>query len=70
MWKPRVNAICSRAASRFEADAARGSGSNGGMAVRLALTAAADRESAHARRRDRYRRISVLVEVSWANFGS
>ena len=33
MWKPSVNAICSRAASRFDADAASGSGSSGSMRV-------------------------------------
>ena len=39
MWKPSVNAICSRAASRFEADAASGSGSSEtmGYCSRLAL---------------------------------
>ena len=31
MWKPSVKAICSRAASRFDADAARGSGSSEGI---------------------------------------
>src|SRR6478672_5785351 len=31
MWKARVKAICSRAASRFDADAASGSASNEGM---------------------------------------
>src|SRR3954454_19550727 len=36
MWKPSVNAICSRAASRLAADAANGSGSSGSMPVRLA----------------------------------
>src|SRR3954447_16585880 len=35
MWKPSVNAICSRAASRLDADAARGSGSSGSMSARL-----------------------------------
>ena len=32
MWKPSVNAICSRAASRFDADAASGSGVERGTA--------------------------------------
>ena len=31
MWKPSVNAICSRAASRFDADAASGSASSAGI---------------------------------------
>ena len=35
MWKPRVNAICSRAASRFDADAASGSGVERGHAASL-----------------------------------
>src|SRR4051812_40113929 len=35
MWKPSVNAICSRAASRLDADAASGSGSSGSMPPRL-----------------------------------
>ena len=35
MWKPSVNAICSRAASRLDADAASGSGSSGSMRLRL-----------------------------------
>src|SRR4249919_1519394 len=35
MWKPRVKAICSRAASRFDADAANGSGSSQGMSASL-----------------------------------
>jgi hypothetical protein len=53
MWKPSVNAICSRAASRFEADAASGSGSRSGMALRLAAEAAADSELGHTWRRER-----------------
>ena len=32
MWKPSVNAICSRAASRLDADAASGSGVERSMA--------------------------------------
>src|SRR5215212_1312257 len=36
MWKPSVKAICSRAASRFDSDAASGSRSSGGMCLRLA----------------------------------
>src|SRR4051794_30606520 len=41
MWKPRVKAICSRAASRFDADAARGSGSSQGMGASLLPAAGA-----------------------------
>jgi hypothetical protein len=33
MWKPSVNAICSRAASRFDSDAANGSASRRNMAA-------------------------------------
>src|SRR6476661_107564 len=36
MWKPRVKAICSRAASRFDADAASGSGSSASTRLLLA----------------------------------
>src|SRR4029077_16777860 len=35
MWKPRVNAICSRAASRLDADAASGSASSESMGPSL-----------------------------------
>src|SRR5215218_10971093 len=36
MWNARVKAICSRAASRFDSDAASGSRSSSGMCLRLA----------------------------------
>src|SRR3954452_19446265 len=41
MWKPSVKAICSRAASRFDADAASGSGSSESMWATLLPAAGA-----------------------------
>src|SRR6476660_8016070 len=41
MWKPSVKAICSRAASRLDADAANGSASSEGMSASLLPAAGA-----------------------------